>query len=108
MPKRVSAWRLSLVAAVLHGTKPAPTLLSRFLGEAAAELRDAADWYKERSDGLGLVLLSVFDTAVDAIARWPRSGALVEGVGVDLEVRQADQCQVEATDILRENSGVSG
>ncbi len=64
------------------------TLEVRFVDEAAAELRDAAAWYQERSNGLGLVLLSVIDVAVDAIARWPRSGALIEGVGVDLEVRR--------------------
>ena len=60
----------------------------RFLDEAVAELHDAAAWYQERSEGLGLVFLSVIDTAVDLISRWPGSGPLVEGVSDDLEVRR--------------------
>jgi plasmid stabilization system protein ParE len=60
----------------------------RFLDEAVAELHDAAAWYQERSEGLGLVFLSVIDSAVDLISRLPGSGALVEGVPDDLEVRR--------------------
>ena len=60
----------------------------RFLDEAVAELHDAAAWYQQRSEGLGLVFLGVIDTAVDLISRWPGSGPLVEGVSDDLEVRR--------------------
>lgn len=64
------------------------TLNVRFVDEAVAELHDAAAWYQLRSEGLGLVLLSVIDTAVDGIVRRPRTGSLVEGVDVNLEVRR--------------------
>lgn len=60
----------------------------RFLDEAVSELQDAAAWYHERSEGLGLVFLGVIDSAVEVISRWPRSGALVDGVSDDLEVRR--------------------
>jgi len=60
----------------------------RFLDEAVSELRDAAVWYQERSEGLGLVFLSVIDTAVDVSSRWPGSGALVDRMSDDLEVRR--------------------
>lgn len=56
----------------------------RFLDEAVTELHDAAAWYQERSEGLGLVFLSVIDTAIDSISRWPGSGALVDGVPGDV------------------------
>lgn len=65
------------------------TLKVEFLDEAAAELHDAAEWYQQRSDGLGLVFVSVVDAALEGIGRWPRSGVLIEGVDTDLGVRRA-------------------
>lgn len=69
------------------------TLDVRILDEAAAELQDAADWYQERSDGLGLILLGAVDTAIDSLARWPRSGSVIDAlisISRSVELRSTD------------------
>ena len=57
-------------------------------GEASEELRDASRWYEDRRAGLGLAFVAALDRAIDRVARWPRTGALVEDVGSDLEIRR--------------------
>ena len=59
-----------------------------FVNEAVGEAADAASWYQERREGLGLAFLAALDDAVESIKRWPRAGALVADVAKDLEVRQ--------------------
>ena len=57
-------------------------------GGASDELRDASRWYEERRAGLGLAFVAAVDRAIDQVARWPRTGAPIEGVGPDPEVRR--------------------
>jgi toxin ParE1/3/4 len=64
------------------------TIEVSFVDEAVGEVDDAVLWYQERRDGLGLAFLAALDGAVESIKRWPRVGALVEGVAEDLEVRR--------------------
>ncbi|MEJ7764794.1 MAG: type II toxin-antitoxin system RelE/ParE family toxin [Acidimicrobiales bacterium] len=61
----------------------------RFVDEASAELEAATQWYEDRRLGMGTSLLAAVEDTVKAIAAWPGAGALVEEVGVDLEVRRA-------------------
>ena len=56
--------------------------------EASSEIGDASRWYEDRRAGLGLAFLAAIDRAIDQIARWPRTGALIEGVDPRLEVRR--------------------
>lgn len=56
--------------------------------EASDELRQASRWYEDRRAGLGLAFVAAVDRAINQVARWPRTGAPVEGVGSDLEVRR--------------------
>jgi plasmid stabilization system protein ParE len=60
----------------------------RFVDEAVKELEDAAHWYEDRSEGLGLVLVAALDRTVESIMRWPHAAALVEGVSEELLVRR--------------------
>lgn len=64
------------------------TVEVRFVDEAVAELDDAARWYEERREGLGLAFLAAVDRAVESVERWPRVGTLVEDVPDDLEARR--------------------
>lgn len=64
------------------------TVEIRFVDEAVAELDDAAHWYEEQRDGLGLTFLAAIDRGVESVRRWPRAGSLVEIIPGDLEVRQ--------------------
>ena len=64
------------------------TLAVRFRIEAVDELDEVAGWYQERSDGLGLAFLSALDRVVDSLARWPRTGAVVDDVPGEMEVRR--------------------
>lgn len=57
-------------------------------GEASDELRNASLWYEDRRAGLGLAFVAAVDRAIDRVARWPRTGALIEGVGSELEIRR--------------------
>ena len=45
----------------------------RFLSVAEREMRDAFDWYKRQSLGLGAEFLAELDQAVGRIRRYPRS-----------------------------------
>ncbi|MGH9222711.1 MAG: type II toxin-antitoxin system RelE/ParE family toxin [Acidimicrobiales bacterium] len=65
------------------------TLPVRLGPEASAELADAARWYENRRAGLGSMFLDAVDATVESISRWPRTGAKVEGLPGDLEVRRA-------------------
>ena len=56
--------------------------------EASAELSEAAVWYEERRDGLGIEFLQTIDSALDLIARFPQAGVVVPGVPLDLPVRR--------------------
>lgn len=56
--------------------------------EASAELREASRWYEDRRAGLGFAFVAAVDRAIDQVARWPRTGGPIEGVGSDLEVRR--------------------
>lgn len=60
----------------------------RFAPEAAAELTDAARWYDQRREGLGLAFLVAVDLAIGTIVRWPHAGALVPGLHEGIEVRR--------------------
>ena len=60
-----------------------------FEPEAASELLDAEDWYERRVDGLGMTFVTAVNTAVDSIALWPHTGAIVEGAPRPAEVRRA-------------------
>jgi len=64
------------------------TLPFRTEPEASVELDEAAVWYEERRDGLGLEFLQAIDNALDLIARFPRAGAVVPGIPLDLPVRR--------------------
>jgi plasmid stabilization system protein ParE len=64
------------------------TVKIRFVDEAVAELDDAARWYDQQREGLGLAFLAALDRAVESVGRWPRAGSLVELVPEDLEVRR--------------------
>jgi plasmid stabilization system protein ParE len=64
------------------------TVEIRFVDEAVAELDEAARWYEEQREGLGLTLLAALDRAVESMRRWPRAGSPVEGVPDDLDVRR--------------------
>ena len=64
------------------------TVEIRFVDEAVTELDNAALWYEDRREGLGLAFLAALDRAVESIRRWPRAAALVEGVSVGLEIRR--------------------
>ena len=57
-------------------------------GEASVEFRDASRWYEDSRAGLGLAFVAAVDRAIDQVARWPRTGALIEDVESDLEVRR--------------------
>jgi toxin ParE1/3/4 len=61
----------------------------RFGPEASAELRDVTRWYEDRRAGLGVAFLAAVDVGVEAIQRWPSSGAVVPGLPEDLVVRRA-------------------
>lgn len=64
------------------------TVEIRFVDEAVAELGDAALWYEDRREGLGLAFLAALDRVVESIERWPRAAPLVEDVSEELEVRR--------------------
>jgi plasmid stabilization system protein ParE len=61
----------------------------RFEAEAVSEVREAALWYEDRRDGVGLAFLAAVEDAIEIIVRWPNSGALVSDVSDDLVLRQA-------------------
>lgn len=65
------------------------TLPIQFSAEASAELDDAAIWYDEQRAGLGDEFLDVVSETLDTLASWPHSGAPVDDVPADLEVRRA-------------------
>lgn len=56
--------------------------------EASAELGEAAVWYEQRRDGLGIEFLEAIDNALEFIARFPQAGAVVPGVPLELPVRR--------------------
>lgn len=60
----------------------------RLATEAALEVEEATGWYEERG-GIGQLFLDATSSCLDLVARWPRAGALVEGLPVDWEVRRA-------------------
>lgn len=60
----------------------------RFVDEAVKELDDAAQWYEDRREGLGLAFLTAMDRAVESITHRPQAAALVAGVSDELEVRR--------------------
>lgn len=55
--------------------------------EAPAEL-EAALWYDEQRDGLGVQFLAAVDRTIQHAVAWPRSGVTVEGLSADLLVRR--------------------
>lgn len=65
------------------------TLPIQLSAAAAAELDNAATWYDEQRAGLGVEFMDAVDEALDTLAEWPHSGASVEDVPPDLEVRRA-------------------
>lgn len=65
------------------------TLPIQFSAEASAELDDAAIWYDEQRAGLGDEFLDVVSETLDTLATWPHSGAPLDDVAADLEVRRA-------------------
>ena len=56
--------------------------------EASAELDEAATWYEQRRDGLGIEFLQAVDNTLELISRFPHAGAVVPGVPPDLPVRR--------------------
>jgi plasmid stabilization system protein ParE len=64
------------------------TVEIRFVDEAVGEVDDAALWYQQQRDGLGLAFLASLDRALELIRRWPQTGGLVDDVAQDLEVRR--------------------
>ncbi len=64
------------------------TLSFRTEPEASAELGEAAVWYEQRREGLGIEFLQAIDGALEFIARFPQGGAVVPGVPLDLPVRR--------------------
>ena len=64
------------------------TLPFRTEREASAELGEAAAWYEQRRDGLGIEFLQAIHNALEFIARFPQAGTVVPGVPVDLLVRR--------------------
>ena len=56
--------------------------------EASAELDEAALWYEHRRSGLGIEFLEAVDNALGFIARFPKGGAPVPGVPLNLQVRR--------------------
>lgn len=60
----------------------------RFLPEAEAELRSAAEWYDDRA-GLGDELAAEVRAATMRVAAAPEAFALARGVRSDLSVREA-------------------
>jgi hypothetical protein len=61
--------------------------LSRFDDRAWAEVEEAAQWYEDRSPGLGDRLFDAVAVAVTGVEQFPRAGALWTGEGVAQEVR---------------------
>jgi hypothetical protein len=61
----------------------------RFAAEASAELEDAARWYEQRHAGLGVAFLAAVDATTEPVVRWPRTGAPIDGLPEDLDVRRA-------------------
>ena len=47
-----------------------------FHPEAVAEMRDAAQWYEERTEGLGLRFLDAVESAATRITERPQLGAV--------------------------------
>jgi toxin ParE1/3/4 len=56
--------------------------------EASAELDEAALWYEQRRNGLGIEFLEAIDNALAFIGRFPQTGTVVPGVPLDLPVRR--------------------
>jgi len=56
--------------------------------EASAELDEAAVWYEQRREGLGVEFLQAIDKALDLIAQFPKAGAVVPLVPPDLPIRR--------------------
>jgi plasmid stabilization system protein ParE len=56
--------------------------------QAAAELKEAANWYDSKRLGLGHELLEAVDEALAFIASWPRSGKLVPKVAQGFRIRR--------------------
>ena len=62
--------------------------------EAYAELGEAAVWYEQRRDGLGIEFLQAIDNALESIARFSEAGTVVPGVPLDLPVRRVPVPQI--------------
>ena len=60
----------------------------RLTSEAKDDLAQAATWYEDRREGLGLAFLAAVDRAIDSIARWPHTGTPIEDVRADLDARR--------------------
>ncbi len=60
----------------------------RFEREADVEYSEAARWYEDRRRGLGLEFLQAVDASIEQVLAFPTSGAAVNGVPVDLQVRR--------------------
>lgn len=65
------------------------TLPIQLSAQASAELDNAATWYDEQRAGLGAEFMDVLDETLATLAEWPHSGAPVDDVPADLEVRRA-------------------
>lgn len=64
------------------------TLPIQFSTEASVELDKAATWYDEQRAGLGAEFMVAVDEALNTLAMWPHSGAPINDVTSDLEVRR--------------------
>lgn len=60
----------------------------RFEDEADAEYRLAGRWYEGRREHLGLEFFDAVDAAIGQILQFPRSGAPVPRMPVELQVRR--------------------
>jgi plasmid stabilization system protein ParE len=61
----------------------------RFSAEARSEFEDAAAWYEQQRPGLGYAFIDAVDATITLLVDWPLSGAPIDGLGADLEVRRA-------------------
>lgn len=60
-----------------------------FEPEAVLELVGAGRWYEEQADGLGAEFVAAVDATIETISNWPNTGALVEGITGEHQVRRA-------------------
>lgn len=65
------------------------TAAIEFSAEAEDELDAAAVWFDEQRPGLGREFVGAVDAALELVAKWPGTGAVVDDVPAEFDVRRA-------------------